>query len=204
MKGMQWAWVKRKTKPYTEERSIQEAVKLVVDNVSAALMDKIQEEEWEEEARNFGENVRTVCDMMDALDCGVDVEDYPRVMFESARILEGIEGGQQHVDTGYIDERQQHQPHREAQRNRGQEQQDGRIRSHNRQPRNEGRGNAATEETEAHEGNGERRQYPEFPRPRRRNPDASGEGGWDVIDSLTVDQCARMPVGMQTLEFVPN
>jgi hypothetical protein len=45
LKGMQWAWDKRKTKPDTEERSIQEAVKMVVDSVSAALMDKIQEED---------------------------------------------------------------------------------------------------------------------------------------------------------------
>ena len=43
------------------------------DNVNAALMDKIQEEGWEDEARSFEKNVRTVCDMMDALDCGVDV-----------------------------------------------------------------------------------------------------------------------------------
>jgi ribonuclease HI len=69
-KGMQWAWDKRKTKPDTEERSIQEAVKLVVDGVNAALMDKIHEEGWEEDARSFGKNVRTVCDMMDALECG--------------------------------------------------------------------------------------------------------------------------------------
>jgi len=47
----------------------------VVDGVNATLMDKIQEAGWEEESRSFGKNVRTVCDMMDALDRGVDVED---------------------------------------------------------------------------------------------------------------------------------
>jgi hypothetical protein len=41
---------------------------------------------------SFGKSVRTVCDMMDALDCGVDVEDYPRVMFKSTRIVQNIEG----------------------------------------------------------------------------------------------------------------
>jgi len=46
MKGMQWAWDKRKTKPDSEERSIQEAVKLVMDSVNASLMDKIQENGW--------------------------------------------------------------------------------------------------------------------------------------------------------------
>jgi len=43
--------------------------------------------------------------MMDALDCGVDVEDYPRVMFESTRIMESIEGKQQQANTGHRDER---------------------------------------------------------------------------------------------------
>ena len=65
---MQWAWDKRKTKPGTEERSIQEAVKLVVDIISAVLMGGIQEEEWEQKAKKFGKYVRPVCDMMDALD----------------------------------------------------------------------------------------------------------------------------------------
>ena len=46
-------------------------------------------------------------------------------------------------------------------------------------------------------------QNPESPRPRKSNPDAPGGGGWDVIDSLTVDQFARMPMGMQTVELVP-
>ncbi len=33
----------------------------------------------------------------------------------------------------------------------------------------------------------DRRQYPESPKPRRTNPDAQGYGGWDAIDSMTVD-----------------
>ena len=94
-------------------------MKLLVDSVSAALMDKIQEEEWEEEARDFGKYVRTVCDVMDASDRGVDVEDYPRVMFESTRILESIEGEQQQADTRHGDERYQGQPHKEAYLKRG-------------------------------------------------------------------------------------
>jgi hypothetical protein len=92
LQGMQWAWDKRKTKPNTEERSIQKAVKLVVNIINAVLMDKIQEEEWKHEANKLGKYVRIVCDMIDALDCGVDGEDYPRVMYETTRILEGVEG----------------------------------------------------------------------------------------------------------------
>ena len=111
---MQWAWDKRKTKPYTEERSIQEAVKLPVNNNNAVLMDKIQEGAWGEEAKTFGKNAKTVCDMMDALDCGVDVEDYPRVIYEATRILESMEGEQQHAKTGHKEEGQQQPANRDA------------------------------------------------------------------------------------------
>ena len=48
------------------------------------------------------------------------------------------------------------------------------------------------------------RQYPETPRRRRTHPDAQGFGGWDMIDNLTVQQCARMPMGVHTVEFIPN
>ncbi len=48
------------------------------------------------------------------------------------------------------------------------------------------------------------RQYPEAPPTRRPNPDSQAYGGWDVLDSFTVDQCAVRPPGMQTVEFVPN
>ena len=125
------------------------------------------------------------------------------MMYESTRIMESGEGDQPRTNAER-DDRQQHQPHKEDQRTRGQERHEERSRSRNRQPRHEERGNEAMEETVEPEGNGERRQYPESPRPRRRNPDAPEEGGWDVIDNLTVDQCARMPVGMQTVEVVPN
>ena len=48
MTCMQWAWDKRKTKSDTKERSIQEAVKMVMDGVNAAMVDNVGEEEWEE------------------------------------------------------------------------------------------------------------------------------------------------------------
>jgi hypothetical protein len=65
---------------------------MMVDSFNVALMDKIQEGTWGEEARNFGKYVKTVCDMIDVLDCGIDVEDYPRAMYEATRILESIKG----------------------------------------------------------------------------------------------------------------
>ncbi len=69
----------------------------------------------------------------------------------------------------------------------------------------EGHGQRASEEGRQEEDEGEDdMQYPESPRPRRANPNAGGYGGWDAIDNVTVDQCARMPMGMQTVEFIPN
>jgi hypothetical protein len=121
LQGLQWAWDKRKTKPDTEERSIQEAVKLVVDSVNKALMGQIREEEWEEEVKKFGQHVRTVCGMMDALGCGVDEDDYPRIMFETTRLMESLEGEQQQLEAGHRDEGQHHQADREPQLNKGED-----------------------------------------------------------------------------------
>jgi hypothetical protein len=33
-------------------------------------------------------------------------------------------------------------------------------------------------------------------------PVGYGAGGWDSIDSLTVNKCARIPMGMQTVEYI--
>ena len=116
----------------------------MMDSVNAALMGKIQDDGWEEEARSFGKNFKTVCDMMDALDCGVDVEDYPRVMYESTRILESSEGDQPREGTDK-DDRQQHHSIREDQRTRGNDRHTERNRSRSRRPRHEGRDNEEME-----------------------------------------------------------
>ncbi len=39
-------------------------------------------------------------------------------------------------------------------------------------------------------------QFPQSPAPRRPNPDSRAYGGWDIIDSLTITQCAVRPPGM--------
>ena len=51
-----------------------------------------------------------------------------------------------------------------------------------------GHGRQTTEGGTQDEDEGEdNKQYPESSKPRRTNPDARGYGGWDAIDSMTVD-----------------
>jgi len=40
---------------------------------------------WTKVAKEFGEAVKLLCDMLDALECDVNVENYPRVMYEAGR-----------------------------------------------------------------------------------------------------------------------
>ncbi len=47
-------------------------------------------------------------------------------------------------------------------------------------------------------------QFPEWPRPRRPDPNSLAYGGWDVLDSLTVEQCAVRPPGLHTIDFILN
>ena len=41
-------------------------------------------------------------------------------------------------------------------------------------------------------------------RTRRPNPDDMAYGGWDVIEHMTVDQCANRPPEVHTVEIIPN
>ena len=115
--------------------------------------------------------------MMDALDCGIDVEDYPRVMYESTRILKNVEGEQQQADTAHMEGGEHHLSKEDTHPHGREGRPSGRSKSRSKQPRHEGRSNTATGEDEAKDGNGEERQYHDSPRPRRRNPDAPGGGG---------------------------
>jgi hypothetical protein len=49
----------------------------------------MDERGWIKAAREFGEAVKQLCDMLDALECDVIVENYPRVMYEAGRQKEG-------------------------------------------------------------------------------------------------------------------
>ena len=85
---LQGAWDKRKTKQDTEERSSQEeghAIYVVIQN---ALSDRMEGEEWRKAAIQLGGCIKTLCGMLGAVDCDVDVENYPRVMYEAERETE--------------------------------------------------------------------------------------------------------------------
>ena len=82
---LQGNWDRRKTKHDTEERSLHEAGQAVYVAIQNALSDRMAEAEWKEAAKQFGTYMQTLCMMMDALECDVDVANYPKVMYEAER-----------------------------------------------------------------------------------------------------------------------
>ena len=40
---------------------------------------------WKRAAMEFGEAIKPLCGLMDALEAGINVENYPRVMYEAGR-----------------------------------------------------------------------------------------------------------------------
>jgi hypothetical protein len=76
---------RRRTKQDTEERSLKEAGQAVYMAIQNALSDRMAETEWKEAAKQFGTYTQTLCRMLDALECDVDVANYPRVMYEAER-----------------------------------------------------------------------------------------------------------------------
>ena len=193
---LQWAWDRRKTKQDTDESSLQEAGQRVFNTTQNALSDRMDDRGWTNTAKEFSESVKILCDMLDALDCEVNVENYPRVMYEAGRQKVGAAEQQEdeveHTATG------------QQQEGTG-EGTSGRRGRHDRRGQEERQSQQAAENRvqEDDEG-GDDMRYPVSPRPRRTNPDTRESGGWDAIDNMTMDQCASMPIGMHTVEFIPN
>ena len=50
----------------------------------------------------------------------------------------------------------------------------------------------------------DKRKFPDPPRTTRGQHQSTRAGGWEAIDNLSVEQCARIPAEMQTIEFIPN
>ena len=129
--------------------------------------------------------------ILEAVETGVEADDFPRDMYQAS-----IE------KTGQRETREQEMGQEEA-RERTE-------RGHGNPRGGLGQGEDADGQRQArttgHEGDdaANSRQFPQSPAPRRPNPDSRAYGGWDVIDSLTITQCAVRPPGMQTVEIIPN
>ena len=203
---LQRNWDRRKTKQDTEERSLQEACQVVYAALQNALSDKMEDTQWEETAKQFGTNVKTPCRMLYALECDVDVADYPIVMYETdkekepnpveqqdeIRAQEPISTEEQGNSgrTGRQPEQSQSIPishdtnedgHQTVRRERTRnEHAVGATRPDRRQ------GGSRQPELIAEDREADIRQYPETPRRRRANPDTPGFGGWDMIDSHSI------------------
>ncbi len=118
------------------------------------------------------------------------MDDFPRAMYQAS--LEKV-GQRENRNTEQREEETTvHNPQGE-----------GRPQQENNRSETTGERNARGQETDCEEIRRER-QFPRTPGARRPNPDSRAYGGWDVIDSLTVTQCAVRPPGMQTVEIIPN
>ena len=53
---------------------------MVFNTIQNALIDKMDERGWTKAAKEFGEAVRSLCELMDVLEYDINVEDNPRVM----------------------------------------------------------------------------------------------------------------------------
>ncbi len=71
---LQWAWNRRKTTPETKERSMHEAGQRVFNALQNALSDRMDDIGWKQAAKEFGEAVKPLCEMLDALKTDVNVE----------------------------------------------------------------------------------------------------------------------------------
>ena len=178
--NLQWAWDRRKTKPDTEDKSIQEAGQRVFNAIQNALGDIMDDRGWRNATVEFGDTVKPPCGLLDELETDVNVENYPRVIYEARR--------QKVTDTRRMEEESDQpemgqQSHEEggegpSSRRRGEDAREARV-GQERQ--------AAEGGMEVGDEGEDIRQYPESPKPRRTNPNDQGYGGWDAIDSMTVD-----------------
>ena len=137
---LQWAWVRRKTKQDTEERNLQEAGQRVFNALQNALYDTMDDRGWKQAATEFGEAVKPLCEMLDALETDVNVENYPRVMYEAGR--------QKEEATGHLEEEQE-QPTMGQQMNGGGEGTGRRGRGNDAREARRGHGRQTTEGMDA-------------------------------------------------------
>ena len=133
-----------------------------------AIGDRMADRGWTHATKEFGEAVKPLCGLLDALDTEVNVANYPRVMHDAGRQMEeAVEQQEKEPDPVTTAE----------QRNRGGEGSNKRGRRGDARDAQGGQSEQTTEGGADDEDEGEvDRRYPESPRPRRTNPDARDMG----------------------------
>ena len=86
LKELQWVWDKSKTQANTEERSLQEALVDVLNVFKQSLAGRIDGTEWCRAAIDFKKRTHCLAYMVDTMDIGVDLSDFPRVMYKATLI----------------------------------------------------------------------------------------------------------------------
>jgi hypothetical protein len=79
IRDLQWIWDKSKTKTGTKARSLQEALPSVIGIMRDGLEGRIHTDKWLGSARELTRNLEALRMMVEALDIGVDVQDYPQL-----------------------------------------------------------------------------------------------------------------------------
>jgi hypothetical protein len=82
MRSVQWLWDKRKTKVGTEAKSLQESLQTTVGYLRNAMEGRIREDEWLGEAREFTRSLEALARMVDALDAGANITDFPQLCIQ--------------------------------------------------------------------------------------------------------------------------
>jgi hypothetical protein len=176
---IQWIWDKRKTKAGTEARTVQEGLHETLGNLREAMEEKIKDNVWLEATREFNRQLEAIGMMMDALDLKVDMQDYLRLSNE-------VDYEPRHRGATETD-------HTERSRNEREEDTISR-------PEQEGHAEIQNEGDLPQE---DHRHFPREPA-MRRSATSTGATRWKSIDRLSVTPCDRLPMGMLTMEFIPN
>jgi hypothetical protein len=190
---IQWIADRRKMKADTEERALQEKPIKVFRGMKEMILRDGDVEEWKRRAWSFGEAMKDLIWFLETVDTGKDIGNYPRTLYQGSL------------------EPRRHMPEQELQNDAGRAREEidvGEVAGERVAPGLHGHdrqeGGTRDEQQQRATINQGRRQFSEMPRTRRPNTDDMAYGGWDVIDHLTVDQCANRPPGVHTVEVIPN
>jgi hypothetical protein len=144
-----------------------------------AMEGKIEDNIWLQASREFTRQLEALGRIMEALDLPVDLQDYPRLR-NQVDYKPRQRGSQELEHAERIRSRREEEPPRRKEEEEQPVDRDG------------------EELQEA-----DHKHFPKSPA-NQRHATSTGATGWEAIDRLTVTQCARMPIGMHTTEFIPN